>query len=462
MILIHTVFNSLQDVAVDALAVDLLADDERGRANGLMYGCEVRAAARSAASGWRRSSRAYGLDTALIAQTAILVAIMLVPFFVRERAATATPRTPRRDMLAALGQAFSLRSTLVAALLMLGVNFAIGCCRRDGYALFIGELNWSRDGLHARSPAAGASRSAAACGRHRPSCRSVRAPTSPRSRRAGRRAAGSCSRSSATHWGRRDARLGRRSSRRVRRDALGRADLAVHGPVVAEVAGSQFTAYMALSNFSTMLGHQFGRLGDDWWSSGVYLAAAVVQLAVTPLLLVHRSEPSCAASCRCRKAAAPTGSASGRCSELVFFDRDDAPREPEVPLARRRRRADAAELLRSFSARSGRNVQVVESDLARRRGFRPETPPNRPTYATRTQGGVGSAAPISHTCPSLEASQYMVPSCSRNCQKRCAAASYGVDDSVSTPSSLLVKISWSFVTTNSTYDSSSNCAKKDP
>jgi len=38
MILIHTVFNALQDVAVDALAVDLLGDKERGIANGLMYG----------------------------------------------------------------------------------------------------------------------------------------------------------------------------------------------------------------------------------------------------------------------------------------------------------------------------------------------------------------------------------------------------------------------------------------
>src|SRR5687767_12503364 len=37
MIFLHTIFNSMQDVAVDALAVDLLEDDERARANGLMY-----------------------------------------------------------------------------------------------------------------------------------------------------------------------------------------------------------------------------------------------------------------------------------------------------------------------------------------------------------------------------------------------------------------------------------------
>ncbi|MCH2162653.1 MAG: MFS transporter, partial [Phycisphaerales bacterium] len=35
---LHNCFNALQDVAVDALAVDLLRPEERGRANGLMYG----------------------------------------------------------------------------------------------------------------------------------------------------------------------------------------------------------------------------------------------------------------------------------------------------------------------------------------------------------------------------------------------------------------------------------------
>jgi PAT family beta-lactamase induction signal transducer AmpG len=39
MIFLHTIFNSMQDVAVDALAVDLLQDDERGRVNGMMYAC---------------------------------------------------------------------------------------------------------------------------------------------------------------------------------------------------------------------------------------------------------------------------------------------------------------------------------------------------------------------------------------------------------------------------------------
>ena len=38
---VHNCFASLQDVATDALAVDLLADSERGRANGFMWGSKL-------------------------------------------------------------------------------------------------------------------------------------------------------------------------------------------------------------------------------------------------------------------------------------------------------------------------------------------------------------------------------------------------------------------------------------
>ena len=38
LVVAHNVFNSLQDVCVDALAVDLLPPRDRGKASGLMYG----------------------------------------------------------------------------------------------------------------------------------------------------------------------------------------------------------------------------------------------------------------------------------------------------------------------------------------------------------------------------------------------------------------------------------------
>jgi len=58
-----------------------------------------------------------------------------------------------------------------------------------------------------------------------------------------------------------------------------------------KVAGSQFAAYMALSNFSTTLGYQFGaqilnKLGGP--ATGfprLYMVMAAVQLAIVPLLI---------------------------------------------------------------------------------------------------------------------------------------------------------------------------------
>ena len=70
MILIHTVFNALQDVAVDGLAVDLLDEDERGKANGLMYACKYGGGAIGGV-GMAKVIAWSSLDTALMLQTAI-------------------------------------------------------------------------------------------------------------------------------------------------------------------------------------------------------------------------------------------------------------------------------------------------------------------------------------------------------------------------------------------------------
>jgi PAT family beta-lactamase induction signal transducer AmpG len=141
MILIHTVFNSMQDVAVDALAVDLLDDDERGRANGLMYACKYGGVVIGGA-GMGRVIEAYDLNTALIVQTAILSAIMLVPLLVRERSGPPPTRPAVREIFQGLAQVATLRSTLFAAVLMLCLNVAIGTLYIAGIGLYTSELGW--------------------------------------------------------------------------------------------------------------------------------------------------------------------------------------------------------------------------------------------------------------------------------------------------------------------------------
>ncbi len=141
IILIHSVFNSMQDVAVDALAVDLLDDSERGRANGLMYACKYGGVVVGAGV-MPRVIDAYGLTTALVLQTGILLAIMLVPMLVRERQGPPPERVKIHEVFDGIAQVSTLRSTLFAALLILGLNIGIGTLYIVGIGLYTNELGW--------------------------------------------------------------------------------------------------------------------------------------------------------------------------------------------------------------------------------------------------------------------------------------------------------------------------------
>ena len=84
LILLANIFISLQDVAVDALAVDLLAENERGRANGLMYASNyLGTAVGGAGLGFIVSQ--YGIQAGLAGQAFLLAGIMLLPICFRER-----------------------------------------------------------------------------------------------------------------------------------------------------------------------------------------------------------------------------------------------------------------------------------------------------------------------------------------------------------------------------------------
>jgi MFS transporter, PAT family, beta-lactamase induction signal transducer AmpG len=84
LILLANVFISLQDVAVDALAVDLLAENERGRANGMMYASNYLGTAIGGAGlGYIVSQ--YGIQAGLAGQAFLLAGIMLLPICFRER-----------------------------------------------------------------------------------------------------------------------------------------------------------------------------------------------------------------------------------------------------------------------------------------------------------------------------------------------------------------------------------------
>ena len=157
MVFIHTVFNSMQDVAVDALAVDLLDEAERGRANGLMYaskyiGGAIGGAGLSHVIGWT------SLRGALIVQTAILAAIMLLPLLVRERPLGQETKRPavwiaviewvKRTFVGRTVRSViwenrvALRSALLVVLVMLISNLATALLSAIGNGLFTRQLHW--------------------------------------------------------------------------------------------------------------------------------------------------------------------------------------------------------------------------------------------------------------------------------------------------------------------------------
>lgn len=92
ILFVHNTFASMQDVAVDALAVDLLAEDERGRANSIMWAAKSVGVAVGGGGGTLIAKWA-GWTTLFIVLSCIIWAIMLFPVLLRERPAgvTATP-----------------------------------------------------------------------------------------------------------------------------------------------------------------------------------------------------------------------------------------------------------------------------------------------------------------------------------------------------------------------------------
>ena len=81
---VHNCFAALQDVATDALAVDLLDDSERGRVNGMMWGSKLFGIAFGGA-GMATLISWTNLNTAVITQAAITLAILTVVIAWQER-----------------------------------------------------------------------------------------------------------------------------------------------------------------------------------------------------------------------------------------------------------------------------------------------------------------------------------------------------------------------------------------
>lgn len=287
MILIHNVFNALQDVSVDALAVELLSDQERGRVNGFMYGSKylggfIGGAGMATVIEWS------GLRAALIMQTAILVAIMMVPLLLRERPAGAPVERPSpRRVAAGLLAAFRIRSALVGALLAASIMISSGIMQAVAAVLFTQDLGWDA-GQYSRvvggfglwigfggsilggflADPIGKRRLAAIASIIMGLAWVVFALAE-------------------SHWTDRPFVYALFMIEPLCQSILSVSLFALYmGLSSKEVAGSQFAAYMALLNLGSTIGLRMaGWLDDALDYSGVYLAAGAIQIAVTATIL---------------------------------------------------------------------------------------------------------------------------------------------------------------------------------
>ena len=162
LVLVANVFVGLQDVSVDAMAVDLLTDEDRERVSGLMYGGSYLGTAIGGAGlGWVIGN--YGLQAAIFCQCGLLAAAILLPVFIRERRGdilwpTRSLNVPdvkrsRAFWIAAahgmkkmgkdLVRAFSLKSTLIGLVVALLVKIGYGIITPSFATYLRNAAGWS-------------------------------------------------------------------------------------------------------------------------------------------------------------------------------------------------------------------------------------------------------------------------------------------------------------------------------
>jgi PAT family beta-lactamase induction signal transducer AmpG len=327
LILLANVFVSMQDVAVDALAVDVLRPDERGLANGLMYGSSYLGTAIGGAGlGW--VVHRFGIQAGLLAQAGCLTAIMILPLLLRERPQSseadvqlqpedlrpqnegipedsvpaevdfgAAVPLPAADVdgsvLKNLLRAFSLRSTIIAAAIALIVKMGIGVLSVFLIPYLINDQGWTEDRYTALlggwAMATGLSgaviggaladrigvRPMAVCVSAALALLWVGVALTP--------AAMTSDRALTAMILIQEGLFGMLSA------TLFAFFMQVSWP---KVAATQFTTYMALMNLSTTLGSYLaGWLGEDISFSQILITAGIVQLLVAlPILLVDEHQ----------------------------------------------------------------------------------------------------------------------------------------------------------------------------
>ncbi|MEJ2602725.1 MAG: MFS transporter [Gammaproteobacteria bacterium] len=155
---VHNCFASMQDVAADALAVDLLDDSERGRVNGFMWGSKLFGIAVGGAGMGFVAAR-YGIPTAVVIQAVMIILVLGVVIAWPERAGekrlpwstgSAQGVAAARDYgvmitMRELKRAFSNRTTATLALFSVIYLLVDGLFYPLTTEFFVQGLGWSAE-----------------------------------------------------------------------------------------------------------------------------------------------------------------------------------------------------------------------------------------------------------------------------------------------------------------------------
>ncbi len=125
-------FGSVQDVATDGMAIDIVPVEQQARANGFMWGAKIVGTSASLALGsWLL--HVYGFSYSILMLSVVVCLIMLAPLFLRERAGekllpwnegSAAPENIKMklenwsDIFTSLYKVFSLRNSLFLAVVL--------------------------------------------------------------------------------------------------------------------------------------------------------------------------------------------------------------------------------------------------------------------------------------------------------------------------------------------------------
>jgi PAT family beta-lactamase induction signal transducer AmpG len=155
---VHNCFAALQDVATDALAVDLLLDSERGRMNGMMWGSKLLGIAFGGA-GMATVIAQADLKTAVLLQAFLVITVMGLVIAWRERPGEkllpwtkgrAAPQLADNAFgpmitLRELKRALSTRTTFALVLVAGTYTAAEGLFDPLAVEYFVQELGWSAE-----------------------------------------------------------------------------------------------------------------------------------------------------------------------------------------------------------------------------------------------------------------------------------------------------------------------------